>query len=235
MFAFIVDRLGLLAGAALVARRARAWPSRPAHRRPRRRQARLHPRRLRPLRAQDRLRHAGPGAGLHHPQRRPGARAWPGVGECPDQRPAHRQQVGRRDRRTAEDRRRAMSSGSRSSRPPASASPACRARSPTSSSRRRKKASGQFEWRPDFRAHYAKPNLFARLGQLLRQARARSIIRSRSRTTPGAAPSAARSVIYDANGVDCRERAHEISTTNPTSSPVRASSSSTGRARRSAI
>ena len=65
-------------------------------------QARLYAGRLRPLRAQDRLRHAGPGPELHHPARpTQRARPWPGDRERADQRPAHRQQIGRRGRSAA--------------------------------------------------------------------------------------------------------------------------------------
>ena len=71
----------------------------------RRGQAGLHAGGLRALRAEDGLRHAGPGAGLHDPPGGPGARARPGIGERADQRPAHRQQDRRRDRRAAAGRR----------------------------------------------------------------------------------------------------------------------------------
>ena len=92
----------------------------------------------------------------------------------------------------AAHRARPTSSGSRSSMPPASASPGCPARSPTSSSRQRPRSSGQFEWNPSFRAHFAKPEYVG--GSISYSGKpGRSTTRCRSRTTPAAAASAGRS------------------------------------------
>ena len=61
-----------------------------------------------------------------------------------------------------------MSSGSRSSMRRAWASPGWSARSPTSSSRP-SGGKGQFEWTPDFRAHFARAQSVQRVDQLFRQ------------------------------------------------------------------
>ena len=55
------------------------------------------------------------------------------------------------------------------------------------------KASGQFDWEPSFRAHFAKPELLGGLDQLLGQDRAGRLYPVASRTIRAAAASAGRS------------------------------------------
>ena len=120
-------------------------------------------------------------------RRRPGARAWPGVGERPDQRPAHRQQVGRRDRRTAEDRgRQCRADRDRRSRQP-------RHRRPVGPGRQRHRQGSQESERPvRMAARSPRPlcqaQFVSRIGQLHRQDAGRSTTPFRSRTRPVAAP-----------------------------------------------
>ena len=174
------------------------------------RQAHLHARGLRPFRSEDRLRHARPGAELHHPQRRhERARARPGVGECADQRRAHRQQVGRRgrparsvpgdqrrpdrDRRCGEPRHRR----------------ACPARSPTSSSSRR----------PRRRASSTGTRAFARISPSPSCSAVRSATRARPgpvdytlsvKNNPGRGGFGGPILIYDANGSADRAAARNL-------------------------
>ena len=167
-------------------------------------------------------------------QRRPGARAWPGVGERPDQRPAHRQQVRRRDRRAAaHPRRERRADRDRRCRQPRHRRPlrAGRQRHPQGGAEGR---SGQFEWNPSFRAHYAKPES-ARADRSATPARpARSTTPCRSRTSRAAAASAARSAIYDARRRADRDAATRSTIPSPSSRTCRPSSGSTVPARRSA-
>ena len=88
-----------------------------------------------------------------------------------DQRPADRQQVGRRGRPAAARPRRPTSSGSRSSTRRASASPACRARSPTSSSRRPRRL-GPVRMGPQLPRALRQAGVSRRVDQLFGQGRA---------------------------------------------------------------
>ena len=134
--------------------------------------------------------------------RGPGARARPGVRERADQRPAHRQQIGRRGRPAAAHLGRRTSTGSRSSTPPASAFAGLSGQVANvilkSQTEGRPASSNGI---PSFRAHFTKPQYATRLDQLFRAGRARSITRSRRRALSGRGGLGGPVVISDRNHV----------------------------------
>ena len=125
------------------------------------------------------------------------------------------------------------SSGSRSSTRPASASPACRARSPTSSSRAQAKSSGQFEWDPSFRAHFAKPELLG--GSISYSGKTGPVDYTLSvKNDSGRGGFGGPILIYDRNGVLTETPARNLPFGISRRRTSRPSSGSTGPARRSA-
>ena len=121
--------------------------------------AHLHAGGLHPLRTAQRTRHAGAGAGLHHPRGDPGARPRPGDRQRAAQRPAHLGQVRRRPDPAEPDPGRQRHPHRDTRRRDA------RHSGPVRPGRQRRRAGdrhhGQYAWRPEFRRYFTDP-LFTR-------------------------------------------------------------------------